>query len=348
MKKLLVILCFTHLCYSQPAILLPASFKTLKGVEIKNAKVTGQTPDAVKVMHDGGIATLPHNQLPPEVLTLLGVDPASTPPEDSVVLPDPLETAKNKYEKPELVSVEPDGIRIKHMLGSAKVPYEDLPPAVVALVGPFDAALATSFRAAQAERDRAAYTATRKAILDAQQSSAVANPNNSQTDAHRTALLADPKLVSPSVFVELIGQSFGGKSRDTSWTTTWGSYNRDDASSRKMLCTIRSKSSGFQRARIQCLFLTREVSGGKDLLYEIVADDLVSLGPGVTKNVGASGQAEQSDDNYAALGLRVREGVKYVGWSWRAIDGQGRVSAVYSSIPPYDRYGWSTPVEPAK
>ncbi len=97
-----------------------------------------------------------------------------------------------------------------------------------------------------------------------------------------------------------------------------------------------------------CIFLTREVSDGKNLNYEIVADDLISLGPNATKVVGASGQAEQSDDNYAALGLRVREGVKYVGWSWRAIDGQGRISAVYSSMPPYDRYGWSTPAEAAQ
>jgi hypothetical protein len=45
------------------------------------------------------------------------------------------------------------------------------------------------------------------------------------------------------------------------------------------------------------------------------------------------------------LGLRVKEGAKYVGWTWRAIDAQGRICAVHSSIPAYDRYAWQTPLE---
>lgn len=110
-------------------------------------------------------------------------------------------------------------------------------------------------------------------------------------------------------------------------------------------CYITSKIRGFQRVRVQCLFLTREVSGSKDLEYEIVADDKVSLGPQARKVVAASAEAKSSDENYAALGLRIREGVKYVAWSWRAIDGMGRICAVYSSTPSYDRYGWSAKID---
>jgi hypothetical protein len=244
------------------------------------------------------------------------------------------------------VAVEPDGIRIRHALGSAKVKHEELPADIIALVGPFDPKLAKSFREAQLERDREAYAAQRKAIMDAQASSnASVAAALQKIEEHKNALLADPKLISPSIFVELSAFSSGGKSRDTDWATTWGSYSRSDVSKRKMQCSIISKLGGYQRCRVQCIFLTREVSGGKDLVYEIVADDLVSLGPKITKIVTASGEAEQSDDKYAALGLRVREGVKYVGWCWRAIDGIGRVSAVYSSTPAYDRYGWSVGVE---
>lgn len=331
---------------AQTPVQLPPLFKTSKGAEIKNAKISAQNPDSIKVMHDGGIATIPHSQLPPEVLASLGINPAAQPSENIIKLPNPLATSKSEYADPELLAVEPDGIRIRHTLGYAKVKYEDLPAVVVEIVGPFDPKLAASFRDAQAERDREAYAAQRKAILDAQNASnASAKAAQEKMDEHKNALLADPKLVSPSVFVELTAYSTGGKSRDTDWATTWGSYSRTDVSERKMQCTIASKIGGYQRARLQCIFLTREVSGGKDLLYEVVADDLVSLGPKVAKIVTASGQAEQSDDQYAALGLRFREGVKYVGWCWRAVDGSGRVSAVYSSTPVYDRYGWSVPVE---
>lgn len=348
MKQPLLIYFFASLlAYGQaPSIQLPTVFKTLKGIEFKNAKITTQTSEGIKVMHDGGIATIINAQLPEEILVLLGVNPSAVAVDNGIKLPDPLETTKGNFQQPELVAVEPDGIRIKHSLGTAKVRHELLLPNVLELVGPFDEKLAADFRDAQAERDRAAYTASRDAIMEAQKAGNAANAAASKkADEHRQALLADPKLVSPSVFIEISARSTGGKDRETDWATTWGSYSRNDVSERKMVCTIRSKIGGYQRARVQCIFLTREVSGGKDLLHEVVADDLVSLGPNVTKVVGASGKAEQSDELYASLGLRVREGVKYVGWCWRALDGQGRVSAVYSSTPAYDRYGWSVPVD---
>lgn len=346
MRSKLLLILIAGMSYAQQAPNLPPAFKTTKGIEFKNAKISAQNGDSIKILHDGGIATIPHGQLPPEVLALLGISASQAPAENVIKLPDPLATAKNSYTQPELVAVEPDGIRIRHSLGSAKVRHEDLPQSVVDQVGPFDPKLAASFREAQAERDREAYATAQRAIQAAQQAeTAAAAENNQLVEEHKQALLADPKLVSPSVAVEISASSTGGKSRDTDWATTWGSYSRTDVSERKMVCTVRSKISGYQRARIQCIFLTREVSGGKDLLYEVVANDLVSLGPKVTKAVGASAVAEQSDDRYAALGLRYRDGVKYVGWCWRAIDGQGRVCAVYSSTPAYDRYGWSVPVE---
>lgn len=349
MKKISLLTLTALFVYSEEPPVLPKAFKTSKGAEINNAKISAQNPDSIKVMHDGGIATIPHKQLPPEVLTILGINPATQPAEEAIKLPDPLETTKSKYETPELVAVEPDGIRIRHSLGSAKIKHEELPKDVIDLVGPFDAKLASSYREAQAERDRAAYAATRKALMEAQaESIASAKAAQEKLDEHKNALLADPKLISPSIYVEIKAYSTGGKNRDTDWATSWGSYSRTDVSERKMYCTIQSKIGGYQRARLQCVFLTREVSGGKDLMYEVVADDLVSLGPNVAKIVGASAVAEQSDDRYAALGLRFREGVKYVGWCWRAVDGMGRVAAVYSSTPAYDRYGWSVPVEPRK
>lgn len=242
--------------------------------------------------------------------------------------------------------MEPDGIRIKHSLGSAKVRYEDLPQEVITLVGPFDPERAEAFRKAEDERNREAYTMARKAIEDAQRAGASADlAARKALDDEKAALLADPNFISPRLYIEIRAQSTGGKNRDTDWATTWGSYNRTETSKREMHCTIQSKYRGFQRARLQCLFLTRDVTGSRDLKTEVVADAKVSLGPEAVKRVSATGEAQQSDDLYAAIGIRYREGEKYVGWCWRAIDGSGRITAVYSSTTAYDRYAWAAPIE---
>lgn len=308
--------------------------------------MTGKTDAGIKIMHDGGIATIPYNQLPPDVLKGLGI--TSTPaPDDEYKLPSPFKTSRASYEDAQLISVQPDGIRIRHRLGSTKVGYEELPESVVKDLGPFDSSKASAFRSAEVERNRQVLAAAREAVLDAQRAGIEADRKAvASLEQQKDELVKNPKLISPSVFVEISAYSQGGKSRDTDWATWWGSYSRTEVSKRTMYCTVASQTKGYQRVRLQCMFLTREVTGSKDLLYEIVVDDLVSLGPQAAKVVGASAEAEQSTDNYAALGLHFKEGVKYVGWCWRAVDGQNRVVAVYSSTPAYDKYGWSTPVEP--
>lgn len=347
-KHLLTLVCLaiSSLTIAQEAKQLPSEFTTTKGQKITGAKLTGQGPDSIKVMHDGGIATLPVSQLPKEVLTALGLEATESSAVDSYKLPSPFETTRTSYTEAELMAVEPDGIRIKHTLGTAKVPYEELPEQVKSDLGPFDPSRATAFREAQAEQNRMAQQAAREALKKATAANYAASIEaQKREDQHKEDLLKNPRLVSPRVFVELIAYSQGGKNRDTSWATTYGSFARTDVSTRKMYCTIVSKAGGVQRVRLQCLFLIREVDGAKDLLYEVAADDLVSLGKNAQKSVVASAQAEQSDENYAALGLRVKEGVKYVGWCWRAIDGLDRVTAVYSSTPAYDKYGWSIEVK---
>lgn len=346
--KVLFFLILQIAILSAQIVQLPPTFKTTKGVEIKNGQITSSTETAIKVMHDGGIATIQHNQLPTEVLQLLGIE-AAPPTEPAIALPDPLVTAKASYDKPELSAVEPDGIRIKHVLGSAKLRYEDLPPALLEVVGPFDPAQAESFRKAEDERAREAYAQTRKVILDAQRADAAPEiARQKELDDLKATLMANPNLISPSLSLEISASSSGGKSRDTTYATTWGSYARTETSKREMFCTIQSKTRSLQRARLQCLFLTRDVTGSKDLKVEIVADAKVSLGPGATKQIAATAKAEKSDENYALIGIRYLEGEKYIGWCWRAVDGQNRVCAVFSSMVAYDRYAWSTPVEPVQ
>lgn len=323
---------------------LPAQFETLKGKKIANAVIKGQTEAGLKLMHDGGLTTIPYDELPLVVLDLIGVKPA--PKEEGLQLPNPFILQKTQYDQAELTALEPDGIRIKHALGVAKVPFEQLPDFILKEVGPFDAEAAAKFRQAEEERNREAHRLVRQAITDAQNAeNARLEQAKAEVDAQKAELLADPDKISDVLTLRIAASSTGGKSRDTHFKTYYGSYGRTDTSVRNMVCSVSSVSRGFQRARLQCLFLTREVTGGQTLKYEIVADDLVSIGPLVTKTVEATGEAQQSDDKYVALGLRIRDGVKYVGWVWRAIDGQGRICAVYSSTPAFDRYGWSAPVD---
>jgi hypothetical protein len=330
------------LCEDPP---LPPSFTTTQGKVIKNASIRERTESAIKIMHDGGIATIPHNHLPGEVLAALGISTVA-PEEPAMSFPQPFTTGNASYQKAELIGVDPDGIRIKHDQGAAKVRFEDLPPFIIQQVGPFDPKRAEEFRIAEQERNRAVYTAARGAINAAQAAAtnaAIANQKN--LDDQKQALLSDPQKISDVVNVRISATSSGGKNRDTNWQTYYGSYDRTDTSKRTMVCTITSRSGGFQRVRLQCIFLTRDVSGARELLCEIAADDLVNLGPQVTKTVVAGAITQQTDEKYVMLGLRVKEGAKYVGWTWRAIDAQGRICAVHSSIPAYDRYAWQTPLE---
>ena len=319
--------------------------ETSKGKKYYGVKITGQTEAGLKIMHDGGVALIPFAELPEHILTLIGAQ-AAPKSEPEVPLPNPFKTTKVEYKDAELTAVEPDGIRIKHAQGAAKVPYESLPQSLLDVVGPFSAEAAAQFRLAEAERNREAYLATRQAIMASQNAEAeIIEKEKEKVEEQKQELLANPKKVSPVLAIRIAASSTGGKSRDTTFKTYYGSYARTDTSVRNMVCSVSSIARAYQRAHLQCLFLTRDVTGGQGLNYEIVADDLVSVGPLVTKTVEATGEAQQSDDKYVALGLRIRDGVKYVGWVWRAIDGQGRICAVYSSQPSYDTYGWSAPIE---
>jgi hypothetical protein len=351
MRHLIAILAFCAWSLSQaqtekskePA--LPPTFTTSKGLAVQNGRVIGRNEQGVRIMHDGGLVTVSHAELPAEVAALLGVEQSTNP--DAIVLPDPLVAKGKTFLKPTLLSVEPDGIRIRHDGGSAKVGYELLPGSLQISLGGFDPDQAMSFRAAENERQKAVqaemYQQRMKMIEKSNKEAAGgAAPVDQQPTAN---LLQNPEVLSQNVLVELSARSLGGKSRDTPYSTNYGSYIKTDTSARNMACTIKSRSSGAQRLRLQCLFLTRGVGGGK-LRADIVADTKVEVGANAAKVVTTQAKAENTDAKFVALGLRFKEGEKYVGWSWRAIDGQGRISAVTSSIPVYDKYAWSTALEP--
>jgi|GEM_PF-3131748 len=335
------------------ASILPASFKTTKGVEIRNGTIKSKADDSVRIMHDGGIVTLNVKEMPPEIAKLLGFAAVSTDAEKP--LPDPLVTLKNSFQKTELAGIDPDGIRIFHKDGSAKINYEDLPDDLKQEFGPFDTELALRFRDQQQEQQRVAYREAQEFKAAQNKIAAQNSPvEGSVQNEQKQKLLDDPSMISPSVAVNLIARSSGGKfnSQSSDGVTS----TKETASVRNITCSVESKSGGYQRLRLQCLLLTRPAFIDGPLTPELAGETNVDLGPAGVKVVEITAEAVRTEQTqtigrltttYATytIYLRTRSGVKYIGWTIRAIDGSGRVCAVTSSIPHYDRFSWQTPVQ---
>jgi hypothetical protein len=158
-------------------------------------------------------------------------------------------------------------------------------------------------------------------------------------------LRADPTALSQRFPGSLKAMSTGGKARDEPWKTDYGSYQRTDVSTRQIVCQVSTVSRIVQRARVQCIVLSRNLeTNDKD--FTIIEDTIVTVPRAGTVSIGAFVQATSTDDNYEALGIRNRSGSKYLGWMWRAIDATGNVVAVICSQSAFDRYAREIKVEP--
>lgn len=332
---------------------LPKTFQTSRGLAVANGKIVGKTADSIRVMHDSGIAIISARDLPPEIAKHLGFDVVALLG-DEFQIPDPLITTLRTYNKTELTGVDPDGVRIMHTEGSAKINYEDLPSIVVDALGPFDPLMAATFRDRQKELQAIAYREAQefKAAQNrvAAQSSTDVTPENNE---EKQKLMADPALISPSVLVALTAQSSGGKFN--SQTSDGVTSIKETASVRNITCSIQSQTSKPQRLRLQCLLLTRPAFVEGPLTAEFAGETNIELGARGAKSVEFTAEAVRTDETRKigtvttpfaiySIHLQTRSGVKYIGWSIRAIDGQGRVCSVASSIPHYDRFSWQTPV----
>ncbi|MCF7786668.1 MAG: hypothetical protein K9N47_11140 [Prosthecobacter sp.] len=350
-KAALIIVFITSILNA--ASILPASFKTTKGIEIRNGTIKIKTEDSVRIMHDGGITTLHVKDLPPEIVSLVGFATVST--EDEKPLPDPLVTPKHSFQKAELAGVDPDGIRILHKDGSAKINYENLPTDLKEAFGPFDPELALHFRDQQKEQQKVSYREAQEFKAEQNKIATQTSPAaESAQNNQKQKLLDDPTLISPSVAVHLTARSSGGKYNSQS--SDGVTNTKETASVRNITCSAQSKSGGYQRLRLQCLLLTRPAFVDGPLTPELAGETNVDLAPDGAKIVEITAEAVRTDQTrtigqlttaYASytIYLRTRSGVKYIGWSIRAIDGSGRVCAVTSSIPHYDRFAWQTPVK---
>lgn len=338
-----------HLCLAASYPALPPMFATAKGQAIANGKVVAISDKGVKILHDGGISVITAGDLPGSVSAALGLQPEATLA-TVLTLPNPLNAGGKVYQAAELIAIDPDGIRIRHLEGLATIRYELLSPDLQKACGGFDPQAATSFRASKEQQDLAA-----RAEIERQRMAALSPSSPPPETSGATAAgaptrpaaadpLSDPNYISPNVTLTLTAMSTGGKNRNEPWKTDYGSYNRVDTSKRQIVCTLENVSrDGVQRARVQAFMIVRSYDTG-EARADLVEDCLVTVAAGRRVSVGAFISATNTDDKYVALGIRERTGDKYLGWTWRVLDGLGRISAVRSSQSGYDHYAREQPV----
>lgn len=152
---------------------------------------------------------------------------------------------------------------------------------------------------------------------------------------------AEEEAISKEADVTLTGTSSGGKRRNTTWETDYGSREFKDTSSHmvhlKVTSRLRKKD---QRVLIEFIWITRPAEGGA-LEATPLDSQVVKLLPSqsVTVNVGAT--VSNTDSKYVAIGYQEKTGQKYIGWSARAVDGNGKVIAITSSLANLDAM-WKT------
>lgn len=128
------------------AVSLPLSAEdvtTLDGKTYTNLKVTGETPDNVKIIHDGGISTVKKSNLPQAFLELHEMAPSPVSVKDTTeaehkklisafVAASPLLTTKDgrTYKSTEITAVEPSGLKLITDTGLVRVRFIDLPEKV--------------------------------------------------------------------------------------------------------------------------------------------------------------------------------------------------------------------------
>jgi hypothetical protein len=287
---------------------LPTVFKTLSGVEIKNGRVLSQSDSGLKIMHDNGIVTLGAKDLPEDLARLFGVM-TDVESDDAKPLPSVLSFEGRQYTNVELAGVDPDGIRFKHADGLSKIVYEKLPANLVSDYGPFDEKLAISYRSQQQEHQRelskarlehlrrenaeAAKAQTPTGSMPQDPPVEQARENEGVVSGGSPSSSINQKA-SPLVLVKLAGRSSGGKDRNVTWSTSWGSYNRTDTSFRSIRCLVTSLAAGPQIARLQCLFIVRPVGGSLTARMVLRLECASKRGTSILAGVGEywTGKAE--------------------------------------------------------
>lgn len=143
------------------------------------------------------------------------------------------------------------------------------------------------------------------------------------------------------VTLNCVRASSGGSKRIT-WATNYGSGTRENARSLTYDCTARWNGKTPTNTVLDVWFVGLPANGGKDIILE---NKLVNIMLNPSSNCVTSvtsAEIEHSKTDYAALGIREREGAKLRGCVVQLIMG-GEVIRAYSSLGHLSQASWKTP-----
>jgi hypothetical protein len=128
----------------------------------------------------------------------------------------------------------------------------------------------------------------------------------------------------------------GGRVTDSHWETSWGSYDKDIYRSRSIKVIVDAMSPG--QAIIRVSWIGRAYVETNNPRVVLVSERPVIIETArVPVSVEFAALFEENDANYAALGERDRDGIKYVGWVVQLVSKDGSILASSASRPPLMR-----------
>lgn len=130
-------------CLGVVSLLNAEDLRTSDGKMYKNIRVTGETPEAVKIMHDGGISMVPKKLIAADFLVghELAPQPVTETTEDFMSSPQALGLFQKKsptfktldgreFLSADISKVEPNGIKLVTQAGIVKIKFDELPTGV--------------------------------------------------------------------------------------------------------------------------------------------------------------------------------------------------------------------------
>lgn len=131
--------------------------------------------------------------------------------------------------------------------------------------------------------------------------------------------------------VEIVSNA-AGRLTDKSWETSWGSYDKDVFRSRALTVTVSAETAGAVTLEIYWIGSIAGKSSERGVV--LTSKKSVEIAAQSPQSHEFAALFVESDAKYAALGVRDRNGLKYVGWVARLVGKDGSVLVTKASRPP--------------
>lgn len=231
--------------------------------------------------------------------------------------------------------VEPDGLRIQHESGTAKIPFSEL-PVEIQKRHHYNAVAAEEYRKESESRHEA-----REAALDEEAASAAKvvpkeSPPAPKPATDRATDKPQPDDGVPKHVKLRAATSSMGRNDEKRWTTSWGSYDKSIFRARVVSVQVSASTGG--ECIIELHWIGSEPGKASNQFVVKVEQMSVTLVADTPVNHEFGLLFVENDTKYAALGERYREGYKYSGWVARVLSKDGRTLAIQGARPPMIRF----------